>query len=38
MASDGFHPGEPIYRYCAIAIAQHIATQVWPEFQLEITA
>ena len=30
MASDGFHPGEPVYRYCANAIAQHIATHVWP--------
>jgi lysophospholipase L1-like esterase len=30
MASDGFHPGEPVYRYCAETIARHIATQVWP--------
>jgi lysophospholipase L1-like esterase len=30
MASDGFHPGEPVYRYCASAIAEHIASQVWP--------
>ncbi len=30
MAADGFHPGEPVYRYCASAIAAHIATQVWP--------
>ena len=30
MASDGFHPGEPVYRYCANTIAQHIATHVWP--------
>jgi lysophospholipase L1-like esterase len=35
MASDGFHPGEPVYRYCADAIAQHIATQVWPQLQKE---
>jgi hypothetical protein len=25
MASDGFHPGEPVYRYCAGSIAAHIA-------------
>lgn len=30
MARDGFHPGEPVYRYCANAIAHHIATHVWP--------
>ena len=30
MASDGFHPGEPVYRYCASMIAEHIATRVWP--------
>jgi lysophospholipase L1-like esterase len=30
MARDGFHPGEPVYRYCAGAIAQHIARHVWP--------
>ncbi len=30
LAVDGFHPGEPVYRYCASAIAQHIATAVWP--------
>jgi lysophospholipase L1-like esterase len=34
MAADGFHPGEPVYRYCANAIAQHIATQVWPLLHL----
>ncbi|MDO9092002.1 MAG: SGNH/GDSL hydrolase family protein [Rubrivivax sp.] len=34
MASDGFHPGEPVYRYCANAIAQHIATHVWPDLHL----
>ncbi len=33
MAEDGFHPGEPVYRYCANAIAQHVATQVWPLIQ-----
>ena len=31
MASDGFHPGEPVYRYCASVLAEHIATQVWPQ-------
>lgn len=30
MASDGFHPGEPVYRACGVAIAAHIATHVWP--------
>lgn len=30
MASDGFHPGEPVYRVCALALAEHIATTVWP--------
>lgn len=25
MADDGFHPGEPVYRQCGIAIARHIA-------------
>ena len=35
MAVDGFHPGEPVYRYCANAIALHIATQVWPHLHSE---
>lgn len=26
MASDGFHPGEPVYRVCGEALAAHIAT------------
>ncbi len=26
MAADGFHPGAPVYRQCAHAIAQHAAT------------
>ena len=30
LASDGFHPGEPVYRYCAAVIAEHIAAAVWP--------
>ena len=37
MARDGFHPGEPVYRYCANAIAQHIATHVWPYLHLQGT-
>lgn len=32
MASDGFHPGKPAYRQIAIAVAQHIAGSVWPQF------
>lgn len=35
MASDGFHPGEPVYRYCASAIAQHLAAHVWPLLHLK---
>lgn len=35
MAVDGFHPGEPVYRYCANAIALHIATHVWPQLHSE---
>lgn len=35
MAADGFHPGERVYRYCASAIAMHIAHHVWPQLQLE---
>ena len=38
MARDGFHPGEPVYRYCANAIALHIATDVWPHLHLESAA
>lgn len=26
MAEDGFHPGRPVYRYCADRIAAHLAT------------
>jgi hypothetical protein len=37
MASDGFHPGEPVYRATAQAIAQHIAGQVWPLITTEMT-
>lgn len=35
MAADGFHPGEPVYRYCASVIAEHIAFQVRPNIHLE---
>ncbi len=35
MARDGVHPGEPVYRYCAGAIALHIAHHVWPQLQLD---
>jgi lysophospholipase L1-like esterase len=30
MAHDGFHPGEPVYRQCAAAIARHVARDLWP--------
>jgi len=30
MARDGFHPGEPVVRFCAAHIASHIAQHVWP--------
>lgn len=30
MADDGFHPGESVYRVCGVALAEHIAAQVWP--------
>jgi len=30
MASDGFHPGEPVYRTCGEALARHIATHLNP--------
>jgi lysophospholipase L1-like esterase len=33
MARDGFHPGEPVYRYCASSISRHIATHVWPHIR-----
>jgi lysophospholipase L1-like esterase len=34
MASDGFHPGEPVYRAVATALAHHIAGTVWPRLHL----
>jgi lysophospholipase L1-like esterase len=30
MGEDGFHPGEPVYRVCGVALAEHIASAVWP--------
>ena len=36
MADDGFHPGEAVYRYCANAMAQHIAVHVWPGLNLSL--
>jgi lysophospholipase L1-like esterase len=30
MAADGFHPGEPVYRICGTAIAEHIARRLLP--------
>ena len=30
MASDGFHPGEPVYRACGEALAAHVAALPWP--------
>ena len=38
MAADGFHPGEPVYRYCANAIALHIARRVWPQLHLRASS
>jgi len=32
MASDGFHPGEPVYRTCGEALARHIATKTISEW------
>ena len=30
LASDGFHPGAPLYRLWGETLAEHIATAVWP--------
>ena len=30
MAADGFHPGEPVYRICGQAVAEHIVQRVLP--------
>jgi lysophospholipase L1-like esterase len=35
MASDGFHPGAPVYRAVASALAEHITAMVWPRLRLE---
>jgi lysophospholipase L1-like esterase len=35
MASDGFHPGKPVYRAVAAALADHIAEHVMPRLRLE---
>jgi lysophospholipase L1-like esterase len=35
MASDGFHPGAPVYRAVAEALAGHITTHVMPRLRLE---
>lgn len=37
LAADGFHPGEPAYRYIASALAEHIAAEVWPHLHPEET-
>ena len=37
MASDGFHPGAPVYRAVASALAGHIAQVVWPALRLDPT-
>ena len=38
MADDGFHPGEPVYRAVAQALAAHIADTVWPRLHLQAAA
>jgi lysophospholipase L1-like esterase len=35
MASDGFHPGAPVYSAVAVALADHITHSVRPHLQLE---
>lgn len=37
LAVDGFHPGEPVYRYCASTIARHVAREVWPHIRSQET-
>jgi hypothetical protein len=34
LASDGVHPGEPVYRQTASEIARHMAQHVWPRLHL----
>jgi lysophospholipase L1-like esterase len=36
MASDGFHPGAPVYRAVAEALAAHVGQHVLPRLRLEI--
>ena len=31
MASDGFHPGEPVYRVCGEALGRFIADELIPQ-------
>lgn len=38
MASDGFHPGEPVYRVCGDAIAAHIAAHIATHIAAPIAA
>ena len=38
MAADGFHPGPPVYRYSAMAIAEHVAAHVHPRLRLPAAA
>ena len=38
LAADGFHPGEPVYRQTASAIARHIAAGVWPRISNQETS
>lgn len=38
MADDGFHPGEPVYRICGTALAEHIAQRVWPTLRAQADA
>lgn len=35
MASDGFHPGRPVYRAVAESLAAHIAQHVMPQLRLD---
>lgn len=35
MADDGFHPGRGAYRYCADAIAGHLAAKIFTQLSLE---
>jgi len=36
LASDGVHPGEPVYRQTASEIARHISSHVWPRLHLPV--